>query len=77
MLALGLVITCMPMAAFAATAIEENPLSFTKVEGAADGKYILTFTVPKAIYSQTIWSYQFEFEFDKNAFEICGRYDDE
>lgn len=77
LLALGLVITCMPMAAFAATAIEENQLSFTKREGAADGKYILTFTVPKAIYSQTIWSYQFEFEFDKNAFEICGRYDDE
>ena len=33
LLALGLVITCMPMmAAFAATEIEENPLKFEKKE---------------------------------------------
>lgn len=76
LLALGLVITCMPMmAAFAATKINENPLSFTKGEGADEGKYILTFTVPKAIYNQKIYSYQFGFTFDKGAFEICERYD--
>lgn len=76
LLALGLVITCMPMmAAFAATEINENPLSFTKGEGDDEGKYILTFTVPKAIYNQKIYSYQFGFTFDKGAFEICERYD--
>lgn len=78
LLALGLVITCMPMmAAFAATEIKGNPLSFTKGEGDDEGKYILTFTVPQTIYNQKISSYQFSFTFDKGAFEICERYDED
>ena len=61
LLALGLVITCMPMmAAFAATAIDKNPLELKKTGGNA---YTVTLTVPSTCLEGGVDTVQVGFSF--------------
>ena len=61
LLALGLVITCMPMmAAFAATEIEENPLKFEKT---GENAYTVTLTMPSTYLEGGVATVQLGFDF--------------
>ena len=65
LLALGLVITCMPMAAFAATEITENPL---KLEKTGEKAYTVSLTMPSDYLGEGVDSVEMGFSFpDKFA----------